>query len=1528
MVNIFKILICYIAINSFLLLTREFKQNPIKIEDDTKIDDYILNLNIDEKKIESSEKALIIKKDNNEIIYKDKSYYLSPDILLCKDQSNYYYLFANKAYYKKNKQNKDDNIIESLKILESFSLNLEYKGFIREKEFKYKDPVSPIQKDEIIIYGKSGDKLYFIYIKEKKSYSIEIPNIGEQISCKLIRGSRYACSYFVEDKIYVSTLLLKYKSSSDRELTILQKLQINNQNYDNLILFETDHYYYKILCYSKKTNNEIKCNIIYTFVEYYVLLGTISKNLELKNSYSFNKDSLYKTHECYLSIFNGEFLSCCGGKNNINCFRNNIENFNLISIFSINLKGNIDNVIIKNVEDYTIISYKNETSSKNYLYNYYIYPPKCKNYFKQINSFQELEINFNELFERDTNTKYYIQFDKFPTSYGIIKIGESQIKKAKLNIELNPEIANLYFISNSYEEINLEIFYDIIIEETYSSKCKISLNINKCYKSCKGCTMNNNNSNETHHNCKECKEEDNYYPYSEKPNNCYTKKDMEDNNFQNWYLNKKNKKFETIESVPMMSNDTGCEDTSLFIYEGMCIKNCPYGTFESQNKNGNNICENCYPNCEDCIELGNNTDMKCISCSEDKIKNEQNCYFIYDKVSYSFYIHNNSLISSCLESFDKYIIENTYECINKTEEGYFLLNNSTGLISQCHFSCKTCSNFRIGDNSNCLDCANEYYPIFDEGLNNCYSIETISEGYFLDKINTPIYWKKCYENCEECYDVGNSTNMNCISCKDLSYNSSINYYFLLTDNGNCVRECKSNFFWTLDGDCVDNCPNGTYIYSLNRTCLKNCPNFYELNEEQNECIEQSYEKISSNDFKNLFLNNMNDFTGMDGLINGSDFLAVVLSSNDMDPIEQVKKGISGVNLNNCTEQLKEHYNISKDENLIILNMEMKRNETKINEEKNPGDNSLNVGKQSEILVYDKSGRELNLSICNQFINILKYVGDLQKELDIDSAIDLANKGIDKFNPKDDYFNNICCENENDIGKDISINDRRSDIFKNVSFCDEGCSYNGMNYELMIADCTCDSSAMKINNTDNKINEGKEKVDFNSLKNTVIAGLDDFNFDVIFCYNLIFNVKIFTNNIGFYCMFIMIIFQIICFCIYIYKKLNPIKYFMLIFNKLNQKISPFFSSNKFDNKSIYKKFGENKFKKSSKKPENNIKRKLVIKNSNKRLKNMFYSKKNKINFKKKNDKNMGKIKGIMRENMFPSKQIKLETENNDDYNIKSIHSTKRNDKINFGYKSNKIIKSDIISKNNLETTEEKKNFKNTKDILTFYRTDEDFQDMDYKYAIFYDKRSCLKMYWSFLVDTQIILGTFCTKNYFNLLVIKISFLIYTFQISLFLNALFYTDEYISNAYYNDGVLDFVSGLPKSFYSFIATLLISNLLRMLSNNASELKRLIKHKRNQPNYENLVNIKLKILRKKLIVYFFLVFVLDFVFLYYITAFCVVYKYSQKYFIFGFLESFAMDSALSIIICIFLSLFRYIAIKRKLKCFYFLANIISAFL
>ena len=247
---------------------------------------------------------------------------------------------------------------------------------------------------------------------------------------------------------------------------------------------------------------------------------------------------------------------------------------------------------------------------------------------------------------------------------------------------------------------------------------------------------------------------------------------------------------------------------------------------------------------------------------------------------------------------------------------------------------------------------------------------------------------------------------------------------------------------------------------------------------------------------------------------------------------------------------------------------------------------------------------------------------------------------------------------------------------------------------------------------------------------------------------------------------------------------------------------------------------------------------------------------------------------------------------------------------------------------METIDERKQIKFNQKEIILSKTDEDLLDMDYKQAIIYDKRSYLRMYWGFLVDTQIILGTFCTDNYLNLFVIKLSFLICTFQISLFLNAFFYTDDYISDAYHNDGVLDFITGLPKSIYSFIATLITTNLLRMLSNSKSELKHVIIKESQNPNYIRLINSKLNKLRKKLIFYFLFIFILGSAFLYYVSCFCAVYRYSQKYWFIGVLQSFGIDSAVSIVICIFLALFRYISIKKRIKCFYCLANIISTFL
>ena len=267
-----------------------------------------------------------------------------------------------------------------------------------------------------------------------------------------------------------------------------------------------------------------------------------------------------------------------------------------------------------------------------------------------------------------------------------------------------------------------------------------------------------------------------------------------------------------------------------------------------------------------------------------------------------------------------------------------------------------------------------------------------------------------------------------------------------------------------------------------------------------------------------------------------------------------------------------------------------------------------------------------------------------------------------------------------------------------------------------------------------------------------------------------------------------------------------------------------------------------------------------------------------------------------------------------------------------YTKKKKIKN--LKKNNTEIknkfieTNGNINNKNNNEINFLSKTDENLQELEYEESLIYDKRTLLRMYFSFLKDSQIILYTFFSKNYLDLFVIKLSFLIVTFQISFFLNALFYTEDYISEAYHNNGVLNFISSLPKSIYSFLFTMIITNLLKTLSNSKSELMRIIIEKRNGQNYINLINIKLIKLRIKLIVYFILIVSLGIFFLYYVTAFCAVYYNSQKYWIIGCIESFALDSLTAHIICIFLAAFRFISIKKRIKYLYSFANIISAFL
>ena len=62
--------------------------------------------------------------------------------------------------------------------------------------------------------------------------------------------------------------------------------------------------------------------------------------------------------------------------------------------------------------------------------------------------------------------------------------------------------------------------------------------------------------------------------------------------------------------------------------------------------------------------------------------------------------------------------------------------------------------------------------------------------------------------------------------------------------------------------------------------------------------------------------------------------------------------------------------------------------------------------------------------------------------------------------------------------------------------------------------------------------------------------------------------------------------------------------------------------------------------------------------------------------------------------------------------------------------------------------------------------------------------------------------------------------------------------------------------------------------------------------------------------------------------SVFCAVYKYSQKYWFLGCLESFGIDFLVASLGSFLIGLLRYISIKNHMKCLYIFANILNIFL
>ena len=581
-----------------------------------------------------------------------------------------------------------------------------------------------------------------------------------------------------------------------------------------------------------------------------------------------------------------------------------------------------------------------------------------------------------------------------------------------------------------------------------------------------------------------------------------------------------------------------------------------------------------------------------------------------------------------------------------------------------------------------------------------------------------------------------------------------------------------------------------------------------------------------------------------------------------------------IDLGYCETLLKEANGIPLDQSLIMIKIENTQ-EDNINDQKN---------KILDVDVFDPiTLKKLNLSVCdNTTIDV--YTPLIMSETNEEIYKNLIDEGYDPFDLSDKFYREICTPYTSENGTDVLLDEREEFVYStiiNESRCMSNCEYASYSLDTKYMKCEC-----PVNNTYTTLDI--KHISGENIYMSFMSVFKSTNYKVMICYNLVFNLKIFVHNFGsilsLICFGVYIIFMII-YCI---REISPLKVHIskLIFKdteKIENLNSKYIKEIKKENIKIYKEVSNTKLIKN-----------IKIKNPPKKL-----------------EKRKTRIE--------TSEDIK-NTENNEFIN--SSNDNRKNKRKSIKRKSK--FEKDINKKeNNMEETQENK--QRAKDLDMY-----ELNNLEYDEACELDNRGFCKAYWSVLLREHLVLFTFFTCYDYNLFYIKIERFFVLICTQMTINGLFFIHESMHRKYTQGEDLNFIEKIPQLLFTLIGAHIIEVILcyfSMTDVHVYEIKSLPKEEKNS---EKLLKIMDR-MKRKLVWFFFITFLLFLFYWYFISAFCAVYQNTQIIFLrdsgisilTSFLDPFVIYGVTTILRLISLSL----CCKKKLGCIYKLSDIIPIF-
>ena len=547
------------------------------------------------------------------------------------------------------------------------------------------------------------------------------------------------------------------------------------------------------------------------------------------------------------------------------------------------------------------------------------------------------------------------------------------------------------------------------------------------------------------------------------------------------------------------TNCLSCNNNKSYLYLGNCYTSCRYGDFNDSN--GINKCKCHRTKCEECTIDSLKYDL-CISCNEDE----------------GYYEKYNDNIN----------ISNYTNCYKDPEEYYY--NITLGKYYPCYYSCKFCAQLNPNKTHHyCTSCNDD----------NTFSIVDESNSTYMN----------CYPECKYNYYFNSDYNYICTETSKCP----CDYPFLIENTKQCIEKCNEKYKWQFRKTCFEKCPsdsknytNGTEFYCnvscpyekpflivQTQYCVSSCSIMERIN---NSCI-TNYDGDKNSQVQDMILSDFKD-----DIIDTFDYTIITDNHNiiyeEKNIIYEITstnctyqdKRTTFLNLSECELILKKYYGIDNNNPLYIFKIDA------FVEGK--------IGPKVEYEVYypfDKINlHQLDLSVCED------------KEIFIGFHINITDDELDIYNSDSDYYNDICYPYTNSKGTDVILNDRQSEyINNNKSLCEENCKFSRYDKEKGELICSCEVKRSISMISQIKIDKDK-LYKFFDLKQMV-------NFKVMKCIRLLFSIKGFETNIGFYSFFPTLISYIVALFIL----------YLIEFKRITEQINEIISVKKIMKLSLFK-----------------------------------------------------------------------------------------------------------------------------------------------------------------------------------------------------------------------------------------------------------------------------------------------------------------------------------------------------------------------